>query len=111
MVIPTKAAISSRDPLPVIILTPGHVLPASIPPAYKDPGANQPRPGEAEMLLGWHAGNVQPDVCSNPVAAAAQIQVRLPGNGGILLVMVPADFPVAPCAGQLQLYPFASGPV
>jgi hypothetical protein len=111
MVIPTTAVISSRDSQPVITLAPAHVAPSSLPPAYKDPKANQPRPGEAEMLLGFHQGNVQSEICSSPVAPAVMIRVRLPGDGGILLVKVPSDLPVAPCAGQLQLYPFATGPV
>jgi hypothetical protein len=63
------------------------------------------------MLLGWRVGNVQPDVCTSPVTPAAMIQVHLPGDGGILRIKVPTKFPVAPCAGQLQLYPFATGPV
>lgn len=111
MVIPTTADTVSGDSLPVIVLASGHVPPASLPPAYKDPSANQARPGEAEMLLGWHVGNVQPDICGSPVTPAAMIEVHLPGNAGILLVKVPSDFPVAPCAGRLQLYPFATGPV
>lgn len=104
MVVPTTAAVVGDSP-PVVVLAPGHVPPQSLPPAYKDPEANQPRPGEAEMLLGWHY------ICAKPVAPAATIQVRLPGDGGTLLVKVPSDVTVAPCAGQLQLYPFAIGPV
>lgn len=111
MVIPTTPGIVSGDSPPVIVLAPGHVPPASLPPAYQDPQAGQPRLGEAEMLLGWRVGNVQPDVCSSPVPPASTIQVNLPSAGGILLVKAPARFPVAPCAGQLQLYPFAIGPV
>jgi len=57
------------------------------------------------MLLGWHY------ICASRVAPAAMIQVRLPRDGGNLLVKVPSELPVAPCAGQLQLYPFATGPV
>ena len=105
MVIPTTAAIPSGDSLPVIVLAPGHIPPTSLPPAYQDPAVNQPRPGEAEMLLGWHY------ICASRVAPAAMIQLRLPGDGGTLLVKVPSELPVAPCAGQLQLYPFATGPV
>jgi len=105
-VIPTTAIIPSpADSMPVISLAPGHVPPSSLPPAYKDPGANQPRSGEAEMLLGWHY------ICASRVAPAAIVQVRLPGDGGTLLVKIPSDLAVAPCAGQLQLYPFATGPV
>src|ERR1700737_1856871 len=56
-VIPTTAIVPSpADSMPVISLAPGHVPPSSLPPAYKDPGANQPRSGEAEMLLGWQIG-------------------------------------------------------
>ena len=105
MAIPTTADVGAGVSLPVIVLAPGHVPPASLPPAYKDPAANQPRPGEAEMLLGWHY------ICASRVAPAAMIQVRLPGDGGTMLVKVPSELPVAPCAGQLQLYPFATGPV
>jgi len=105
MVIPTTADVGSRVSLPVIVLAPGHVPPASLRPAYEDLAANQPRPGEAEMLLGWHY------ICASRVAPAAMVQVRLPGDGGNLLVRVPSELPVAPCAGQLQLYPFATGPV
>ncbi len=56
------------------------------------------------MLLGWHY------ICASRVAPAATIQVRVPGDGGTLLVKIPSDLAVAPCAGQLQLYPFAAGP-
>lgn len=110
-IIPTTATLPSGDSSPIIVLAPGHVPPVSFPPAYTDPEASQPRLGEAEMLLGWHVGNVQPDVCTSPVDPAAVIQVHLPGDGGILSVEVPSKLPVAPCAGQLQLYPFATGPV
>jgi hypothetical protein len=105
-VIPTTSTIPSpADSMPVISLAPGHVPPSSLPPAYKDPGANQPRSGEAEMLLGWHY------ICASRGASAAMIQVRLPGDGGTMLVKVPSELSVTPCAGQLQLYPFATGPV
>jgi hypothetical protein len=105
-VIPTTATVSS-DSQPVIILAPGHVPPSSLPAAYQDPLANHPRPGEAEMLLGFH----QSEGCANPVAPAAMIQVRLPGNDGTLLVKIPSNVDVVPCPGQLQLYPFTTGPV
>ena len=110
-VLPTTAVIVSGDFPPVIVLAPGHVPPASLPPAYMDPAANQPRPGEAEMLLGWRLGDVQPDVCSSPVPPAATIQVNLQRDGGTLLIRVPSDVAVAPCGGRLQLYPFVTGPV
>lgn len=78
-----------------VVLVPGHVA----------LDAAHPQIGEAQLLLSWHTGNVQPGVCTRQVTPASLIRVTLP-SGAVEAHAYFINPPIAPCDGKLQVDAF-----
>ena len=92
--IPTRVAWAERTSTPVT-LEPFH--------GRLDP--HQAHPGEAQLLIGWRWWRRQAGDC--PTVAAASVQIQLPGKSGTVSVVASPAPPIAPCAGELQMFAFS----
>jgi len=74
---------------PAVVLIPGHVA----------LDAAHPQIGEAQLLLGWHTGDVQPGTCTKLVTPAKVVRITFPGGGAVEARAYFLEVPIAPCTG------------